>query len=179
MSRDPAASAVIDLRGASDAIARATLAGLGPAGGSLAVAGVAKALEHLDRLETAHETVILVVGSEQRGLERLVARAHRVVALVSRGEALALAPRLRAGHRLADLVLLGATGDHSSPPLAECRVARRYADEPTDSDIAWLGRHLSRTKLGLALGVRQVLRSRRRDRRPPARRLHHRLCLGQ
>jgi NTE family protein len=147
-------AAIIDLRGASDAIARATLA---PAwavpGQAYTVAGVPQALEHLDRLKTGHEMVILVVGGEQRELARLLARAHRVVALASRGEALGLAPCLRAGRRLADLVLLGVAGDDSIPPLAECRLARRFAGEPTASDIAWLGRHLSRTKLGLALGA--------------------------
>jgi predicted acylesterase/phospholipase RssA len=147
-------AAIIDLRGARDAIARATLA---PAwavpGQAYAVAGVPQALEHLDRLKTGHEMVILVVGGEQRELTRLLARAHRVVALAGRGEALGLAPRLRAGHRLADLVLLGVAGDDSIPPVAECRLARRCAGEPTASDIAWLGRHLSRTKLGLALGA--------------------------
>jgi predicted acylesterase/phospholipase RssA len=146
--------AVIDLRGASGTFARARLAPSWALRGQVyAVPGVPQALEHLDRLETAHETIILVVGSEQRELARLLARAHRVVALASRSEALALAPRLRAGHRLADLVLLGAARDDSIPSLAECRLARRCADEPTGSDIAWLGRHLSRTKLGLALGA--------------------------
>ena len=150
----PRPTAVIDLRSASDAIAGASLA---PAravpGHTCAVTGVPHALEHLDRLESTHETVILVVGAAQHGLARLLARADRVVALASRGEAVALAPRLRPVHRLADLVLIGRAPDDSIPPLAEWRVVRRCVDEPTAFDIAWLGRHLSRTKLGLALGA--------------------------
>jgi NTE family protein len=147
-------SAVIDLRGASDAIPRAALAAAGaPTGRPHAVADVAQALEQLDRLDTTHGSVILVAGGEQHELARLLLCAHRVVALFSRGEALALGPRLRASHRLPDLMLLGAAGDDSIQPLAGYRVVRRCADEPTASDIAWLGRHLSRTKLGLALGA--------------------------
>ena len=143
----PRPAAIVDLRGARETPA------LTVPGNAYAVAGVPQALEHLDRLETAHETVILVVGSKQRSLAHLLARAHRVVALASRGEALALAPRLRAAHRRADLVLLGGAGDDSFSLLAEYRVARRCADEPTASETAWLGRHLSRSKLGLALGM--------------------------
>jgi NTE family protein len=147
-------AAIVDLRGARDAIAPPSLAPTwAMPGQAYAAAGVAQALEHLDRLETAHEMVILVVGSEQSELARLLARANRVVALASRGEALALAPHLGAGRRRAELVLLGVAGDDSIPPLFEGRVARRCAAEPTSSDIAWLGRHLSRTKLGLALGA--------------------------
>ena len=150
----PRPAAVIDLRGASDAIVRASLAGASAVRGPAhSVAGVPQALERLDRLETAQETAILVVRGEERGLARLLARAHRVVAVASRGEALALTPRMPAGHRLADLVLLGTVGDAPVPALAEYRIARRCADVPTASDIAWLGRHLSRTKLGLALGA--------------------------
>ena len=147
-------AAVIDLRGASEAIVRASLAGA-PAvrGPAHPVAGVPQALERLDRLETAQETAIIVVRGEERGLARLIARAHRVVAVASRGEALALAPRMPAGHRPADLVLLGTAGDAPVPALAAYRIVRRCADVPTASDIAWLGRHLSRTKLGLALGA--------------------------
>lgn len=143
----PRPAAIVDLRGARETPA------LTVPGNAYAVAGAPQALEHLDRLETAHETVILVVGSKQRSLAHLLARAHRVVALASRDEALALAPRLRAAHRRADLVLLGGAGDDSFSLLAEYRVARRCADEPTASETAWLGRHLSRSKLGLALGA--------------------------
>ena len=150
----PRPAAVIDLRGASDAIVRASLAGASAVRGQAhSVAGVPQALERLDRLETDEETAILVVRGEERGLARLLARAHRVVAVASRGEALALTPRMPAGHRLADLVLLGTVGDAPIPALAEYRIARRCADVPTASDIAWLGRHVSRTKLGLALGA--------------------------
>lgn len=145
--------AVLDLRGASDAARGPFAPARALPGPAHAVASVAQALEHLDRLEGTQERTILVVRGEQRGLAQLLTRAHRVAALAGRGEALALAPRLRLGHRLADLVLLGATGDGAIPPLAEYRVARRCAEEPTASDIAWLGRHLSRTKLGLALGA--------------------------
>ena len=149
----PRPVAILDLRGASDATVRAAFA---PAravpGQACAVASVAQALEHLDRLEGTQELAILVVSGEQGELARLLARAHRVAAIASRDEALALAPRLRAARRPADLVLLGVPGDESLPPRAEYRV-RRCADEPMASDLAWLGRHLSWTKLGLALGA--------------------------
>jgi len=150
----PRPAAVIDLRGASDATASASLTGASAVRGQAhSVAGVPQALERLDRLETVQETAIVVVRGEERGLARLIARAHRVVAVASRAEALAWTPRMTAGHRLADLVLLGTVGDAPVPALAEYRIARRCADVPTASDIAWLGRHLSRTKLGLALGA--------------------------
>jgi NTE family protein len=53
----------------------------------------------------------------------------------------------------ADLVLVSEERDARLGGFDGFRVVRRCAGELTAADAAWLGRHLSRTKLGVALGA--------------------------
>ena len=110
------------------------------------------AMERLDALAATHRTVVLAVRHDDPGLGRLLEQADRILALVVPEEAAALAPALDATSRGADLVLFSATAA-TATPVDEGRVVRRCAAELTARDVAWLGRHLARTKLGLALGA--------------------------
>jgi NTE family protein len=113
---------------------------------------VTHAMERLDGLAATHRTVVLAVRHDDPGLGRLLEQADRILALVVPEEAAALAPALDAPSPGADLVLFSAAAA-TATPVDKGRVVRRCAADLTARDVAWLGRHLARTKLGLALGA--------------------------
>ena len=113
---------------------------------------MSETIEQLDGLAAIHPTVALVVRCDDPGLARLVEHADRVLALVAPEEVAALTPVLDATSHVADLILCSGTAEPALPP-GESRVVRRCGAELTRRDVAWLGRHLSRSKLGLALGA--------------------------
>lgn len=102
----------------------------------------ADSLGALDDLLDTHGTVILTAAPDAN-LPLLMDNTDRIVAVMEGTEAerLAAVPELEA-------VLLG-----TEPAPSGIRVVRRFAAYPSAPDVAWLGRHLSRTKLGLALGA--------------------------
>jgi NTE family protein len=111
---------------------------------------VAGALALLDELLPEHGTVLVVAGSEQEDVVALVAQVDRTVALVDTDGA----ARLAAGGAQATIevaLLAGAAGDGGT--VAGLPLARTIAQANRQGDIAWLGRHLARTKLGVALGA--------------------------
>src|SRR5207247_940352 len=105
--------------------------------------------------------VVLVVGSESEDLPLLLRQADRAVALVGEVESRELAAAVAGLEQRVELVLLGsgAAGGRASPAsesMPLLRVIGRDEASPhgvSPAEIAWLGRHLSRTKLGLALGA--------------------------
>ncbi len=115
-------------------------------------ASVTDAIERLHGLTAMHRTVILTVRHDDPGLARLLEQADRILALVALEEAAALAPALDATSPGADLVLFSGAAE-TALPVSGGRVVRRCAAELSARDVAWLGRHLARTKLGLALGA--------------------------
>ena len=115
-------------------------------------------------LVSAHGTVLLPAELEAATLVPLLRECDRVIALAgSGGEAAALGTIARA--RVGDappleVVLVGAEAEQAaaswpgSAPLRVIRRCARGAELPLDdSDLAWLARHVTRTKLGLALGA--------------------------
>ena len=110
------------------------------------------AMERLQGLTAMYRTVILTVRHDDPGLARLLEQADRILALVALEEAAALAPALDATSPGADLVLFSGAAE-TALPVSGGRVVRRCAAELSARDVAWLGRHLARTKLGLALGA--------------------------
>ena len=123
----------------------------------------AGALTASDQLAPEHATVLIPAELDPASLAVLLDEVDRVVALVGTAEeaeslsSLCTAPRHgrlrdRAGRRR------GAGGE---PVLAGgvqrsswCASASRQAGHAlADADVAWLARHLTRTKLGLALGA--------------------------
>jgi NTE family protein len=114
---------------------------------------IAYALERLDELSASHGTVAIAVGHDEDGIALLLEQADRVLALLTPGEAAAFTATLRATALDAELVLVSDEAQ-TAPPLSDrYRVVRRCAADLAARDVAWLGRHLSRTKLGLALGA--------------------------
>ncbi|MBA3365918.1 MAG: cyclic nucleotide-binding domain-containing protein [Actinobacteria bacterium] len=89
-------------------------------------------LAGLDELLSDHGTVLVLIGLENETAPPILDGVDRVLALVSESERGRLVP-LEDDAGPLEVVPLGADG--------------------RPADVAWLGRHLSRTKLGLALGA--------------------------
>lgn len=106
---------------------------------------VAQALGALDDLLDAHATVILEAAPGLTDLGELLDQVDRIVA-VGTPEALArLTASLPALAERAEIAFTGEPLSANTP--APLRIIR------DERDVAWLGRHLARTKLGLALGA--------------------------
>jgi len=114
---------------------------------------ILRAIERLDDLCAANATVLIAVSPEEEGITHLLEHADRVVAILADDEPMMLAEMLRATSQDAELVLVSdETGSVRTLPDGY-RIVRRCAVDLTGKDVAWLGRHLSRTKLGLSLGA--------------------------
>ncbi len=107
-----------------------------------ALAGDVDALARLDQLLGDHGTVILTaaLGSGDEAL--LLEHVDRAVAVVEDERDAAHVERLAGARAPVEIVA------HHGVALAAPPVRRIRA-----GDVAWLGRHLARTKLGLALGA--------------------------
>lgn len=109
-----------------------------------------RSLAALDDAVLAHGTV-LVLGPTDGGAGLLLELTSRAVAVGGVDELAAL-------QALEGRVELAVLGDNGTPAGTDdaIRVLTRDASAPggySHGDVAWLGRHLSRTKLGLALGA--------------------------
>jgi predicted acylesterase/phospholipase RssA/CRP-like cAMP-binding protein len=141
-------------------VAAAQAASVRPVESLEAGSALADALARLDDALHEQSTVVLVAGLHDAQLPLLLEHVDRAVVLLGEEDGEPTAA-LAAADRLVELVRveraptarpLGGTG---TPRLV--RVAARGDGHdrgglPPD-EIAWLGRHLSRTKLGLALGA--------------------------
>jgi NTE family protein len=120
---------------------------------------VAGALTASDELLAENATVLILGELDAKTLGVLVDQVDRVVAFAGTpGEVELL--RDFAGSGSLDVVLIGAEAEraHNSwPPEAKrlvVRVCEREDGFPlANADLAWLARHVTRTKLGLALGA--------------------------
>lgn len=117
----------------------------------------ADALARLDPMLRDHGTVTLLADLEQAELGQLLQQVDRAVAIVGGRHEVARLAEVAAEHGVAGRPLEAILAGKVSLPAEAgdaVRVVRRLArPAPTDRDTAWLGRHLSRTKLGLALGA--------------------------
>ena len=122
------------------------------------------ALGRLDPALRDHATVVVVAGLDVEQLPQLLRQVDRTVAIVGDEAEARLLGELAAEHGVrgqAVEVVLGAGLVPESLPTPggapdAARVVRSMRGEagaPAADDIAWLGRHLARTKLGLALGA--------------------------
>jgi len=115
------------------------------------------ALAALDDQLARHRTVLLPAAIGQELLRPVLQSADRTVALVeSNGEVERVAACLGPGER-AEVVVLAEAGGSQAAAGPSTPVVRVLELEPSGAlpgrDAGWLGRHISRTKLGLALGA--------------------------
>ena len=113
------------------------------------VLDVGAAIEHAAGLLPTHPTVLILVDHGDDGAGPLFDHADRVLALFDQKDAAPCEATLFASADV-ELVLLT---DAPGPAPRGARLVRRCAGNGTAGDVAWLGRHLSHTKLGLALGA--------------------------
>jgi NTE family protein len=123
----------------------------------------AGALTAADDLVQAHATVLLGAELEAATIAPLLREADRVIALVGGAEDAAELSRLARADGAdldVEVVLVGdaaqaaARGWPSSAPLRVIRRCAAGAELPLEArDLAWLARHVTRTKVGLALGA--------------------------
>lgn len=103
--------------------------------------------ESLDPLLASHGFVFVVAGPDTPQLTTLVAHLDRVVAIGNAGEVAEIAGRLGPGVALESVVL-----DERRPPLPAAAPPVDASLRPLRS-VGWIGRHVTRTKIGLALGA--------------------------
>jgi NTE family protein len=113
---------------------------------------VGQVLERLDSSLRDNPIVLMLVGADHPDLPVLLDHLDRVVALLGPGELRHQARRLAslAGHL--ELFGLGTSGEPFAEP-AMPRPVRSFGLELRSADLAWVGRHLARAKVGLALGA--------------------------
>jgi NTE family protein len=126
---------------------------------SLSFAG---ALTRSDDLASVSDTVLIPSAFDPETLGVLLDEVDRVVALVgdsAEAEQIGRVAREAVGRRL-EIVLVSDEARHASQMwhadtlqlvVRDCQRQPGFPIE--DADIAWIGRHLTRTKLGLALGA--------------------------
>jgi NTE family protein len=139
-------------------------------------ATVAGALAVLDDLLADHLTVVTVAAffrgpsagkagevsdgaakawhpTAEADLPLLFEHMDRVIVLATEAELAPLASLLGPASDRVEIALLTAAPGSAPPVVAGLRVLRALDPKHPGRYIAWLGRHLSRTKLGLALGA--------------------------
>jgi NTE family protein len=123
----------------------------------------AGAVTAADDLVASHGTVLLPVELDAETVATLRREADRVVAVAATAREVSELGVLEDGGQgqgQVEVVLVGDDAIRAGrawPPDAPLRVVRRCEPEGglklADADLAWIGRHLSRTKIGLALGA--------------------------
>lgn len=111
-------------------------------------ANAEEVIEVLDHSLSTHGTVLIVVGAEQPLW--LLQHMDRVLLLGNDAECSRAA---RECSRTGEVVLVSRRGWPTPRAIAGLKVVRTIDANAPDADLAWLGRHLSRTKIGLALGA--------------------------
>ena len=122
---------------------------------------VAGALTASDELAAENATVLILGELDANTLGLMLDQVDRVVAFAgTAGEVELLKDVAGSGEGSLDVVLVGAEAEkaHQSWPQEAkrlvVRVCRREDGFPlANADLAWLARHVTRTKLGLALGA--------------------------
>jgi hypothetical protein len=98
----------------------------------------------------AQRTVIVTVDHRQPDLPIILRELDRAVYLLTDAEARRLRACIEKGHATTEWIFIGR---HASGVLRGRAPLRAIALPASERDRRWLGRHLSRTKLGLALGA--------------------------
>jgi NTE family protein len=117
---------------------------------SLAADRVADVLTALEPMLAAQRTVVVAVDCRQPDLQIVLRELDRAVYLLADAEARGLRPCIEKARASAEWIQIG--GEASGAPGGWAPV-RRVTLPASARDRRWLGRHLARTKLGLALGA--------------------------
>jgi NTE family protein len=117
---------------------------------SLAADRVADMLSALDRMLAEQRIVIVTVDYRQPDLAIILRELDRAVYLLAEAEVRRLRACIEAGHATTEWILTGGQARGAPSGLVPLRAIPLPA---AARDRRWLGRHLSRTKLGLALGA--------------------------
>ena len=118
---------------------------------------VEDALEELDEALLEHGSVVLVSALGQESLGLVAEHVDRAVVLLAEGEG-EMPPGLAETAPVVELALVGG-GAPGSAPVGGATLVRHISHDGDSvaglppNEVAWLGRHLARTKLGLALGA--------------------------
>jgi NTE family protein len=118
--------------------------------GRLLAADVADVLTALDQMLAAQRIVIVTVDHRQSDLAILLRELDRAVYLLAAAEARRFRACIETGHATTEWIL---TGGHARDAPGGREPLRAITLPASARDRRWLGRHLSRTKLGLALGA--------------------------
>lgn len=149
----------------SDVVAAAASASPGSVEAVHSHESLGDAIARLDSLLAAHSTVVLVADLEGEDVPQLLRQVDRTVALIGDSGSAERLASVVAEHGVRGQAVEVVVGPRVEPGaltgrgVAEdgLRVVRTLGaadgDAPTGDEIAWLGRHLARTKLGLALGA--------------------------
>lgn len=117
---------------------------------SLATDRIADMLPALDRMLAGQRIAIVAVDHGRPDLPIILRELDRAVYLLSEAEARRLKTCIEAGHATAEWVLIGGHAGSAQSGLVPLHTIALPA---SDRDRRWLGSHLSRTRLGLALGA--------------------------
>jgi NTE family protein len=114
-------------------------------------------LEELDEALLENGTVVLVAALGQESLGLVAEHVDRAVVVLAAGEG-EMPTGLAETAPQVELALVGGEAPGRAPAAGATLVRHisRDGDSPAGlppDDVAWLGRHLARTKLGLALGA--------------------------
>jgi NTE family protein len=132
-----------------DLISAAGAASAGPIASLDARTSLDDALARLDDSLSDYAGVVLLADAGQETLGALLEHVDRTVAVGTEAEIADLSSSVRARSHRIEVVLVGGGGAGADESMPVVRRAASLVPE----EIAWLGRHLARTKLGLALGA--------------------------
>jgi NTE family protein len=138
-----------------DLVAATGAASARPVGSLDARASVRGALDGLDEALVEHGTVVLVAELGQDDLTLLAEHVDRVVGVLAKGDGELPAAFADVAPRV-ELAIVGESNASRAGGATLVRVMAAADGSPgrlAPEDVAWLGRHLARTKLGLALGA--------------------------
>ncbi len=114
---------------------------------------VSAALTAIDDLAATGSMILTVAYSDQADLRAIVRYVDRIVFLGDECDGHALSASFHATRCPVDLFPIVGRDSICPTTSSNVRVVRTCEPEPSGRDIAWIGRHLARTKIGVALGA--------------------------
>ncbi|MFO7664370.1 MAG: cyclic nucleotide-binding and patatin-like phospholipase domain-containing protein [Chloroflexota bacterium] len=114
---------------------------------------VANVLGDLDGLLVDYQTVITVVDANQPDLDLLARNMDRIEVVAEWPEALQIYRKFEQTANRIHCILIGQSSTSAPENIGNLPVLRSISPTPATGETAWLARHLTRKKIGLALGA--------------------------